>query len=111
MIIALSGMLALGALFWPIALQNPLLTYGLLFLCGGAFVGIYTVVLTIVGSKFRGGELIGIYATMEFMWGVGALLGSLLAGAAMYLASHGLAFFVAATCAVFMGMALHRTMT
>jgi MFS family permease len=92
---------ALGAAFWPLVLQSAPATYGVLFLWGGAFVGIYTIMLTIVGSRFQGGELIGIYAAMGLLWGVGALLGPLLAGVSMQLMRHGLPFFVALACALF----------
>ncbi|WP_428028885.1 MFS transporter [Ancylobacter sp.] len=92
---------ALGALVWPLALQNEVATYALLFVWGGAFVGIYTMMLTLVGSRFKGAELIGIYAAMGLMWGLGALLGPLLAGLSMDLTLHGLAFFTAAVCGAF----------
>jgi MFS family permease len=101
LIILLAAAAALGALIWPAALASPLATYGLLFVWGGLFVGIYTIMLAIVGSRFSGGELIGLYASMGFMWGAGALLGPLLAGGAMQLTLHGLPFFVAAACGAF----------
>jgi MFS family permease len=101
LVILLTGAASLGALAWPFVLQSPLATYGLLFVWGGIFVGIYTIMLTIVGSRFSGGELIGIYAGMSLMWGGGALLGPVLAGAAMQLTLHGLPFFVAGECGIF----------
>jgi hypothetical protein len=36
--------------------------------------------MAIVGSSFAGAELVGIYAVMGLVWGVGALLGPALAG-------------------------------
>jgi MFS family permease len=102
----LAGLAALGALAWPFALQSPWMTYALLFLWGGAFVGIYTIMLTIIGSQFSGSTLIGIYAGMGLLWGAGALLGPLLAGGAMQVSAHGLPLFVAVVCALFMGAAL-----
>jgi MFS family permease len=78
-----------------------LTTYGLLFVWGGVFVGIYTIMLAVVGSRFSGSELIGLYAAMGLVWGGGALLGPLLAGGAMQLTLHGLPFFVAAACGAF----------
>lgn len=101
LLVALAAISAAGALLWPLALASPLATYVLLFVWGGAFVGIYTIVLTIVGSRFKGTELVGIYAAMGLMWGVGALAGPLLAGAAMQVTMHGLAFYAAAACAAF----------
>ncbi len=102
LILALAALAALGALVWPLALQSAWATYALLFVWGGVFVGIYTIMLTIVGSRFRGSELVGIYAAMGLMWGLGALLGPLLAGAAMQAAAHGLSVFVAAACGAFL---------
>lgn len=92
---------AAGAMVWPLALANEILTYGLLFVWGGALVGIYTIMLAVVGSRFQGSDLVGIYAAMGLMWGVGALVGPVLAGLAMDLVPHGLAFFAAAVCFVF----------
>jgi MFS family permease len=106
MIIALAGLAVIGALVWPWALLSPWTTYPLLFVWGGVFVGIYTIMLTIVGSRFAGGQLVGIYAAMGLMWGAGALLGPLLAGFAMQWMNHGLPLFVAFACACFMGAAM-----
>lgn len=106
LVIILAAAAALGALVWPAALQSPLATYALLFVWGGLFVGIYTIMLTIVGSRFQGSELVGIYASMGLFWGAGALLGPLLAGAAMQLALHGLTIFVALACGAFTLMSL-----
>lgn len=101
LVIVLAALSALGALAWPFVLQSPVLTYALLFVWGGTFVGIYTLMLTIVGSRFQGAELVGIYAAMGLMWGGGALLGPMLAGLAMEWFTHGLAYFVALACAGF----------
>jgi len=35
-----------------------------LFLWGGVFVGIFTLMMTLVGSRFDGADLVGIYAVM-----------------------------------------------
>jgi MFS family permease len=100
----LAGLSALGALIWPLVLQSQAATYAILFVWGGAFVGIYTIMLAIVGSRFKGGDLVGIYATMGLMWGGGALLGPLLAGLSMQITLHGLPWFIAAICFAFMVM-------
>ncbi|WP_372085498.1 MFS transporter [Tistrella mobilis] len=98
----------LGALVWPLALGHQIVTWVLLFVWGGAFVGVYTIMLAVVGSRFKGGDLVGIYAAMGLMWGVGALLGPVLAGAAMDTTRHGLAFFAAAACFAFVAASLIR---
>lgn len=110
LIIALAALAVIGALVWPLALRSPWTTYPLLFVWGGVFVGIYTIMLTIVGSRFSGSSLVGIYAAMGLMWGVGALIGPVGAGAAMQWASHGLPLFVAFACGCFLLAALWQTM-
>nr|WP_210289629.1 MFS transporter [Chelatococcus caeni] len=101
LIVALAAVSALGAVAWPFALASPAMTYALLFVWGGVFVGIYTLMLAIVGSRFSGSDIIGIYAGMGLFWGVGALVGPALAGFAMQAAGHGLPIFVALACALF----------
>jgi MFS family permease len=106
LIVALAALAAIGALAWPWALQSAWMVYALLFVWGGVFVGIYTIMLTIVGSRFSGGDLVGIYAGMGLTWGAGALIGPVLAGAAMQALPHGLALFVAFACVLFLAAAL-----
>lgn len=92
---------AAGAALWPWALAYPFATYALLFVWGGVFVGIYTLTLTIVGSRFSGGDLVGIYALMGLAWGAGALVGPLAAGVSLQIGTHGLPVFTAVACLVF----------
>lgn len=92
---------AVGAAIWPVALLHPWLAWPLLFVWGGVFVGIYTLVLTEMGARFQGGDLAGIFAVMSVAWGIGALVGPLLGGAAMHLGRHGLPLATAVLCLVF----------
>jgi MFS family permease len=108
-LVALLAAVAVAApLLWPFVLAQAWPTYAVLFVWGGAFVGIYTMMLTVVGSRFQGTELIGIYAIMGIMWGVGALIGPPLAGLAMDAATHGLPAFAALACALFLGIVAVR---
>jgi MFS family permease len=111
MIIALAALAVAGALVWPWALRSSWTTYPLLFLWGGVFVGIYTIMLTIVGSRFAGSQLVGIYAAMGLMWGAGALVGPVFAGIAMQWFSHGLPLFVAFACGCFLVAAMRSGKT
>ncbi|QRG05253.1 MFS transporter [Xanthobacter dioxanivorans] len=101
LVIGLATVSALGAAVWPLVLGHPVATYALLFVWGGAFVGIYTIMITLVGSRFRGGDLVGIYAVSGLFWGLGALVGPLGAGIAMQVHVHGLAIFATLACAAF----------
>ena len=106
LIIGLGVASALGALVWPFVIGLPYLAYPLLFVWGGLFVGIYTIVMTVVGSRFQGGDLVSLYAVMSVAWGLGAFVGPGAAGVAMDLTRHGLPYFAAATCAVFTVLAV-----
>jgi MFS family permease len=90
-----------GALLWPLVMNHAWIAYPVLFLWGGVFVGIYTLMMAVVGSRFGGTELVGIYAVMGLVWGLGALLGPALAGVAMELSAHGLPIFAALACLAF----------
>ena len=93
---------AVGALAWPWMLGQTWLAFALVFVWGGLFVGIYTVMLSIVGSRFSGGDLVGIYAVMSIAWGGGALLGPSVVGFAMQAsAAYGLPYSIAIGCAAF----------
>lgn len=98
-LLALSA--GLGALAWPVAFAHPVLAWPLVFLWGGAFVGIYTLALTDVGERFRGADLAGVFAVMSVAWGIGALVGPLLGGLATGATRHGLPLMTAAFCLTF----------
>jgi MFS family permease len=100
--LTLAVLSAASALLWPYVLGTPWLTYAVIFVWGGLFVGIYTVMLAMVGERFKGGELVGIYGAMGFAWGGGALIGPTAAGVAVRIDPlFGLPGFVALACAVF----------
>ncbi|MCX2699452.1 MFS transporter [Ochrobactrum chromiisoli] len=106
LMIALTAVSAITAFLWPLLLSAGWLAYPALFIWGGIFVGIYTTMLAIIGSQFRGSDLISVYAAMGLFWGGGALLGPMLAGGFLDLMQHGLPIFVGMACAVFMMFAL-----
>jgi MFS family permease len=53
LVIGLGMASTVGALAWPYVIGSPALAYALLFVWGGLFVGIYTVMMSLVGSRFR----------------------------------------------------------
>jgi MFS family permease len=74
----LAGAVLLAALPLPIAAL-----FILLFVWGGVASGIYPVSLSMAGDRFRGDELVSVNAAIIIAYGVGALLGPPLGGAAM----------------------------
>lgn len=100
--VALAWISAAGALCWPFVLAHPRWAFGIIFCWGGVFVGIYTVMLAMVGERFSGANLVGIYAAMGLAWGVGALVGPTFAGVAMGgSARFGLPGLISLACALF----------
>ena len=107
LVLVLAVLAAVGAWAAPAMFALPWLAFGAVFVWGGVFVGIYTVMLVAVGNRFKGSELIAIYATMGFAWGAGALLGPSLAGLAMaWSPTEGLPTMIALACAGFALLAL-----
>lgn len=101
LVLALALIAGLGALAWPVAFVHPWLAWPMAFFWGGAFVGIYTLVLTEMGEAFRGPDLTGVFTVMSLAWGVGALLGPLAGGLAVQSARQGLPLMIAALCLAF----------
>jgi len=109
LMVALALITTVTAFIWPWMFATPWVAYAMVFAWGGLFVGIYTVMLAIVGARFSGTDLVGIYAVMGSAWGVGALVGPLGAGVAMHLSSaYGLPFAVGIACGLFALYALIR---
>jgi len=100
--LTLAWISALTALLWPFVLQETRLAFVMVFVWGGLFVGIYTVMLAMVGSHFQGNDLVGVYSVMGLAWGAGAMLGPGMAGVAMQgSARFGLPGVIAVACALF----------
>ena len=84
------GILA-GAMCLPLVINKGFLMWVMLFLWGGVFAGLYTVVMTIIGQRFRGMELVVANISIGILWGLGSLTGPSLTGFAMDLWDpHGL---------------------
>lgn len=113
LVLRLAAISAASALLWPFVLTSLWLAFGVVFVWGGLFVGIYTVMLAMVGSRFEGNDLVGVYAVMGMAWGAGALVGPMLAGVAMGISAlFGLPGLIAIGCAAFaLFMARSRSVT
>jgi MFS family permease len=100
--VGLLGGIGIAALAAP----SPALL-GVIAVWGGIVTAIYPVALSMAGDRFRGGELVTVNAAMIIAYGLGALIGPALGGAAIDLWDpQGLlwffvllfAAFLAATC-------------
>jgi MFS family permease len=102
LVFVLAVLCAFGALIWPWMFGSPALAYVIVFVWGGLFVGIYTVMLALVGSRFTGTDLVGVYSLMGLAWGIGALVGPSSVGVAMQLSPKlGLPGAIAFACVAF----------
>ena len=80
-----------GAISLPLVINKGFLLWLMLFLWGGVFAGLYTVIMTIIGQRFRGMELVVANISIGVLWGLGSLTGPSLTGFAMDLWDpHGL---------------------
>ncbi|MCX2561950.1 MFS transporter [Acetobacter farinalis] len=102
MLIGLGLASTLGALLWPAAIGNTAVAYPLLFVWDGLFAALYTVAMSVVGSRFSGGDLVSVYAATSVAWGLGSFVGPGMAGTALELSpASGLPCFVALACGLF----------
>ncbi|MCP1194716.1 hypothetical protein NKW84_02430 [Acetobacter senegalensis] len=76
---------------------------------GGLFIVLYAVMMGIIGREFRGGDLVFVYSVMSIAWGVGAFIGPGATGVAMDITKHGLPYFAAFACALFVVLPTLRT--
>ena len=95
-----------GALALPLALEDALL-WPLLFLWGGAVMGHYTVGLSLLGERFRSGQMASAMAAFVMIYELGSLIGPVAAGAAMdILGTAGLPLTLALGFATLLALAL-----
>ena len=76
---------AIGAAVLPFAIDAGPAVWVLLLLWGGFGNGIYTTALTMLGRAFTKEQLPSANTTFTLFWELGAFVGPLLAGAAMWL--------------------------
>ncbi len=72
-----------GSLLLPIAMGAGVWFWLLLFAWGGCGFGLYTVAMTILGERYRGGDLVMANAAFSVLWGISQLVGPPMSGWAM----------------------------
>ena len=94
-----AGVGFIGTALLPVISQYVWLFVPVLFVFGGVVVGMYTVGLALLGSRFKGADLATANSAFVFMYSIGALVGPPVAGAAMDIWDpHGLAIAMAVIC-------------
>lgn len=99
-ILVCSTLAAFGCALLPLVFQTWLI-WPTLFVWGAVAWGIYTLTLMQLGERFSGRMLIAGNAAFSLAWGVGGIIGSPVAGAAMeIMGRQGLPLSIGLLCAV-----------
>jgi MFS family permease len=102
------GLAILSIAFLPLAI-NSWLVWPLMLLVGAAGFGIYTVGLALLGDCFKGTDLVAGTAAFATVWGLGSLIGAVVAGAGMDLfGPDALPYSLAVIFAVYLGLNIKR---
>jgi MFS family permease len=109
LLLVLSALGLAGPIALPFATAAPAALYALLFLWGGAVLGLYAVALTLLGKRFAGAPLLHANALFVMAYSLGSVAGSTGTGAAMALWDpHGLVALLAAVFLILLGYAVLR---
>ncbi|WP_194788744.1 MFS transporter [Pseudomonas sp. UFMG81] len=91
--------LLVSSLAIPLLLHTPLI-WPLWVLFGASAGGLFTLSLILIGERYRDDELVRANAHVAQLWGIGCLLGPLLAGAgSQWVSGHALVWLMAAGAA------------
>jgi MFS family permease len=83
--------------------------WAMLFVWGGLAAGLYTIALIELGARYSGATLVSGMAAVVTSYGIGALVGPLVAGAAMdVIDPHGLAIALGLMAGVYLWIAIRR---
>jgi MFS family permease len=98
-----------GAVLTPLLIPYPGAVYALLFVWGGVIMGVYTLGLTLLGERFRGGELANANAAYVMLYATGLLAGPTVEGFALdWWDPHGLMAVIGAITLIYTGFLLTR---
>ncbi|ETS31318.1 MFS transporter [Photorhabdus temperata] len=103
------GAVTLGAsVLLPFTMTHHYLIWPLLIVLGATAGAIYTIALVQIGQYFSGNDLIVANASAAMLWGIGSLLGPLLAGVASSVAPSGLPVLLVVIAALFLVSTMDR---
>jgi hypothetical protein len=92
----LCGDLLVSSLAIPLLLHTPLI-WPLWVLFGASAGGLFTLSLILIGERYRDDALVRANAHVAQLWGIGCLIGPLLAGAgSQWISGHALLLLMAA---------------
>ncbi|MCW5723865.1 MAG: MFS transporter [Maricaulaceae bacterium] len=105
----IAAIAAAGPVLMYLAGANAIALYAVMFLYVGVATAFYTVGLSLIGERFRGGAMAGANAAFVFAYGLGSLAGPAAAGAAMDAVNpHGLLIALSVFAAAYSAFAVWR---
>ncbi|MEM6667066.1 MAG: MFS transporter [Pseudomonadota bacterium] len=109
LLVICAGIGMVGGIAIPFAKDSFALLGAIVLAWGGLTAGLYTIGLTHLGARFKGGELASANAVFIFNYGLGMLFGPLLCGFAMeHMGPTGYPISVAGLFALYLLLALFR---
>ncbi|WP_445496157.1 MFS transporter [Photorhabdus sp. SF281] len=103
------GAATLGAsVLLPFTMTHHYFVWPLLIVLGATAGAIYTIALVQIGQYFSGNDLIVANASAAMLWGIGSLLGPLLAGVVSSVAPSGLPVLLVIIAALFLVSTMDR---
>jgi predicted MFS family arabinose efflux permease len=98
-----------AAVALPVLAGTGWMLWAVLFVWGGIAAGLYTIALVELGARYKGQTLVSANAAVIIAYGIGALVGPLVAGAAMdVIVPHGLSVALALMAAAYLAVAVVR---
>ncbi len=100
-----------GAMSLPVIINVSILVWVVMFIWGGAIAAIYTVALTIMGSRFRGAQLAAGNAAFGLMWGIAGTISPGAGGLGMTIwGPNGFIFVLALAVLAYLLLSICRTL-
>jgi len=104
------SLFALAAL--PFSIHDIVLTWIVMIVIGLTQGSFYLLAMVMMGSRFKGADLIGINASFVFLWGLGMVAGPSITGVAMDLIGpNGLPVVAITFCSIFLAIIVRRIVT
>lgn len=106
-ICVLVAMLSIGAL--PFVIGHTASTWVVMLLMGLTAGSLYVIAMAMIGSRFKGADLVSINASFVFLWGLGDVIGPFISGTAIdAFGPDGMPGVGVVVCALFLGLVLFR---
>ena len=96
----------------PPAMGHIVATWAVMLVMGVVVGSFFVIAMAMIGTRFKGTDLIGINASFIFLWGLGDVIGPAFSGGAMWaMGPDGMPLVGVVFSALFLAFVLHRIRT